>query len=81
MWLSNPGHMGSWSSPLLSYKATPDTKFLEPAHLPPPTTLPLPSNVSPGGSPRWNRLKRNEKLRVSNTSNSMLCSVARIRLI
>ena len=31
-WLENPGHLGSWSSPLLSYQTSPEMTALSPAN-------------------------------------------------
>ena len=55
-WLGNPGHMGSWSSPLLSYQATPETAMKTSRNEPPPLNLEW--NTSPGASPKRDDSRR-----------------------
>ena len=59
-WLSNPGHLGAWSSPLLSYQMTPDTPVTTPLNTVLPT-LSLLSTISPGGSPQSSRDRKYER--------------------
>ena len=53
-WLNNPGHMGSWSSPLLSYQTSPGTPTTKLCSVAPPP-LSLNTNMPPYGSPSYGK--------------------------